>query len=293
MTLTDAIAAAGMTPPRNLVSGKWLRFPGIGKGSSNTAGWCRIITPHFARFGDWSTGLKATWCDESVVDSATSKRLLNEALRREREFAARTRMQQERAAQRAARIVGESVPQYHAYLKRKGFPTLIGLVHQGDPVVPKGKEIFGAQLVIPIRDAETYKRIISAQLIDERGEKVFLPGARTQRGIYRIGVEPKEAKRVALCEGYCTALSIHAALQRLPGPHAVIACFSANNLEIVAENFPQAFIAADNDQSKAGEEAAKRTGLPWVMPPDEGDDFNDLMLRHGLHAVTEVLRALQ
>lgn len=276
MTLAQAISAAGMTPPRAFPPGKWVRFPGIGKGRSNRAGWCRVITPTLAIYGDWSTGLSKVWRDDTHRDDAHSKRLLAEARERERRFAAEQRAKQASVAREAEELVRRAVPMTHPYLARKGFPTEVGLVRDG-------------KLLVPVRDAADYGRILSVQMIAEDGQKRFLPGGRTRGGVYRLGVPPKRARRIVLCEGYATGLSIMAALERLPGPHAVVVCFSARNLEIVAESAPAAVVAADHDESRTGEESARRTGLPWVMPPEIGD-FNDLHCARGLHAVTQALR---
>lgn len=298
MTLTDAISAAGMTPPTRMIPGRWLRFPGIGKGKANRAGWCRVISPTLAIYGDWSSDFRATWQDDAHRDNAQSARLLAQARAREAAFAAEQRAKQAAAAVRAEQIIRGALMRSHPYLERKGFPHLKALVHQGEPIVPAGKEIFGMQLVVPMRDALAYELLVSVQLIDERGEKVFLPGGRAMGAVFCLGAQPSRAKRLVICEGYATALSIDAALARLPGPHAVIASFSADNLVRVASKFPRAHIAADNDEpntrtgAKAGEEAAKKTGLPWAMPPEIGTDFNDMHRRHGIHAVTEVLRSL-
>jgi putative DNA primase/helicase len=298
MTLVEAITAAGMTPPPRVTPGRWLRFPGVGKGKENRAGWCRMITPTLAIYGDWSSDFKATWIDSAHRDDAQTARLLAQARAREAAFAAEQRARQAAAATRAEQIVRGALMRSHPYLERKGFAHLKALVHQGDPVVPAGKTIRGMQLVVPMRDALAYERLISAQLIDERGEKVFLPGGRATGAVFCIGATPGRARRILLCEGYATALSLDAALTRLPGPHAVIACFSADNLVRVASHFPRAQVAADNDEpnqrtgAKAGEEAARRTGLPWGMPPDVGTDYNDMHRSHGLHAVTEALRTL-
>jgi putative DNA primase/helicase len=101
-----------------------------------------------------------------------------------------------------------------------------------------------------------------------------------------------EAKHIVLCEGYATGLTIHAAIARLPGPNAVIVCFSARNLETVAQWFPTAVVAADNDASATGEQSALRTGLKWTMPYEVGTDFNDVHVAMGLHVVTQRMREL-
>lgn len=278
MTLYDAIAAAGMTPPRKLVEGRWLRFPGIGKGRSNRAGWCRVISPTLAIFGDWSSGFTETWRDQNHRDDEHTRRLLEEARQRERKFAAEQRERQSVVAREAQALVRDAIISGHPYLIRKGFPDRATLVREG-------------KLVIPVRDVDDYRQIISAQLIDESGNKKFLTGGRTKYGMHRIGARVSDAKRIALCEGYATGLSLDAALKRLPGPHCVIVCFSARNLESIASRYRlhDAVVAADHDESKTGEECAKRTGLRWTMPPEIGD-FNDMHLSRGLYAVVGAMR---
>lgn len=278
MTLVEAIADVGMTPPRNLIPGRWLRFPGIGKGHGNRAGWCRVITPTLAIFGDWSSGLSETWRDDSHRDDERSAKLLREAQERERLFAAAQRRKQDEVARQAQGLVRSAVISGHPYLIRKGFPNHASLVREG-------------HLVIPVRDVDNYRRVISVQLISEDGEKRFLPGGRTRGGVYRIG--HAGARKVALCEGYATGLTIDAALGLLTSSRAVIVCFSASNLARVADRFPGAVVVADNDISGTGQAAAERTGLRWIMPSVAGEDFNDLMIRegiHGIHAIKEILR---
>ncbi len=277
-TLTDALVSAGMTPPARIVPGRWMRFPGIGKGRSNRAGWCRLIAPTLAIYGDWSTGLSEIWADGAHHDDVEMARQLKEAKAREREFAAEQQRRQSNAAREAQGLIGAAAISTHPYLARKGFPERTGLVIDG-------------KLLIPLRDSRNYARVVSVQEIDSQGEKRFLTGSRTRGGIHRLGVAINRARRVLLCEGYATGLSLEAALKRLPGPHAVVACFSARNLEIVAEDLPKAIVCADHDVSQTGELAAKRTGLPWTMPAEVGD-FNDLHASRGLLAVTEAMREL-
>lgn len=276
MRLEEAIAATGMTPPKKIVEGRWLRFPGIGKGRSNRAGWCRVITPTLAIFGDWSSGFSETWRDEEHRDDERSAKLLKEARDRERQFAIEQRKKQDSAAKRAREIVRTSIISGHPYLIKKGFPERAALVQEGKLVIPVWDEFDG--------------ELISVQLIDEHGEKRFITGSRTRNGVHRIGAN--KAKRIALCEGYATGMSLDAAMGRLPGPHCVIVCFSARNLEAVARRYTlhDALVCADNDESLTGEQCAKRSGLRWVMPPDVGTDFNDMHQRHGLYAVVGVLR---
>lgn len=277
MTLNDAIAAAGMTPPHRIVPGRWMRFPGVGKGKSNRAGWCRLISPTLAIFGDWSSNISVTWRDDSHRDDAQTHQLLIEARQREQAFQRQQRQRQREVAAQAHLLITTCRQGTHCYLERKGFPHRRELIDEHK------------NLVIPMRDSQNYSQILSVQLIAENGEKKFLPGGRAKGAVFRIGAP--HASHIVLCEGFATGLSLDAALKRLPGLHAVLVCFSAQNLERVAEHFPRAVVAADNDASTTGEEAAKRTGLKWAMPAEVGD-FNDMHQLHGLHAVVERLRDL-
>ena len=275
MTLVEHMRAAGLTPPHTLVPGKWMRFPGVNKGRANRSGWCRLITPTLAVFGDWSLGLSEVWRDTDHVDDERSRAALAEARRREREFAAQQARRQAEAARKAQEMIRRAVAAPHPYLAKKGFPGERGLV-------------LGDRLLVPVRDAADYSRVLSVQEIGADGVKKFLPGGRTRLGIYRMGV--MGADRTVLCEGFATGLSIDAALSRLGRPHAVIVCFSARNLELVAERFPRAVVAADNDASRTGENSAKATGLHWTMPPIVGMDWNDIHREQGLYAVVAALR---
>lgn len=277
MQLHETLTAAGMTPPQSIAPGKWMRFPGCGKGRSNRAGWCRLITPTLAIYGDWSTGLSEIWRDGSHRDDAESRRLLREARAREVEFLRGQRTKQARVAHEAGLEFERSILMHHPYLERKGFHELFGFVR-------------GERLLVPMRDAVRYRDLINLQQIWPDGTKRFMTGGRAKGAIHRIGAP--HAWHTVLCEGYATGLSLDAALSLMSPSHAVIVCFSATNLVSIAEHFPKAFIAADNDHSATGEEAAKRSGLKWTMPYEVGTDFNDLHQNMGLHVVVERMREL-
>lgn len=286
MNLADAISATGMTPPRAFTCGRWLRFPGIGKGRSNRSGWCRVISPTLAIFGDWSSGLRTVWKDEQYVEDERSRKALADAQERERRFSAEEITRQRLVADKAREMIDGATISAHPYLARKGFPALQGLTVHG-------------KLLVPMMDFDRYPHVVSAQLIDDEGAKLFLKGGRAKYAVHRLGVIHTKARRVALCEGYATGLSIEAAIRMLPGPHCVLVCFSADNLERIAAKLPadcNGMVCADNDHpnkitgAKAGEEAAKRTGFPWVMPETVGHDWNDVHTSQGLRAVMEAIR---
>ena len=186
--------------------------------------------------------------------------------------------QEKKAAQAAAwkahRIILAAKLQQHQYLCTKGFPGTLGLVHDG-------------QLIVPIRDAEN-SALLSAQLIDRNGKKIFLPGSRVKGGTFRIG--PSDAPRW-LVEGYATGLSVKAALATLTSGNAlVVVCFSASNILAVAQ--PGDRIIADSDHHDVGAKAARESGCEWWMPPELGMDANDWHLQYGIDDLINELRPL-
>lgn len=277
MQLRETLLAAGMAPPEYLTPGRWHRFPGINKGRSNRAGWCRLITPTLAIYGDWSSGVSEIWRDSSHRDDEESRRLLREAREREVEFLKQQRTKQAAVAHEAVLEIENSILDCHPYLERKGFPDLVGFVR-------------GERLLVPMRDSIRYPEMVNLQQIWPDGTKRFLPGGRARGAIHRIGA--RHARHTILCEGYATGLSLDAALKLVSPSHAVVVCFSAMNMVKVAEQFPKALVAADNDRSATGEEAAKQTRLPWTMPYEVASDFNDLHQSMGLHVVVERMREL-
>lgn len=275
LTLHDAIAAAGMTPPKVFREGRWLRFPGVGKGRNNRAGWCRIISPTLAIYGDFSSNLRATWTDANHRNDETTERLLKEARERERQFYWEQRERQRQVAKQGEELLNAAHLNRHPYLAAKGFPDVHGLC-------------FGDQLLVPVRDVKT-SDLISVQNISPKGEKKFMVGSRARGGIHRLGA--MRASHTVLCEGYATGLSLYEAAKRLWRDVRVVVCFSAGNLECVAREFCDAIVAADHDASGVGERTAKATGKRWIMPPEVGD-FNDVHVQHGLVCVVQMLRKM-
>lgn len=182
------------------------------------------------------------------------------------------------ASLRAVAMVKGAAWGPHPYLARKGFPRECGPVLDG-------------RLLVPMWAAQDYgKKLNSVQTIAADGEKKFLPGGKAKGSIFRIGSGPE----LWHCEGYATGLSILEALKSLHRRATVVVCFSAANLQLVASSLGGR-VAADNDKPDkegrcAGSLAAIASGLPWVMPPDLGDDFNDYHQRAGLRAVADLLR---
>ena len=145
--------------------------------------------------------------------------------------------------------------------------------------------IYKSKLIIPIMD-ETGK-LWSLQMIDEHGNKRFLPGGRTGGCFYIIGTNlVKDARRVGLAEGYATCMTIHTS-KKVP----MVVCFNAGNLKSVSQKLADALpgkeftIYADNDTNEVGVtkavEAAQVSNAEVVMPEEEGMDFNDQVAMTG------------
>lgn len=180
-----------------------------------------------------------------------------------------------RAALEAMRIVSEASLAKHPYLVRKGFPEALGLV-------------LGENLIVPMRDHKT-GQLLSIQSIGE--QKKFLAGGRAKGAVFTIG--PKKATQKWLVEGYATGLSVKAALDALYIQAQVCICFSASNLQYVADKIPgRRFVFADHDESGTGQRAAEATGLPWVMSPVLGEDANDLHQRAGIWELVKLVKSL-
>lgn len=195
------------------------------------------------------------------------------AFRRQNQQARKDRTEQYlQAGLQAARMIGQAVLCTHPYLAAKGFPAELGFVLDGE-------------LLVPMRDCRHYDKLVGCQRITMEGKK-FVGGQRAKGAIYRLG--PVKGERW-LCEGYATGLSLRAALADLRRQAQVWVCFSAGNLAHVGKGMINAYVMADNDESRAGELAAIETNLPWVMPPEIGSDANDYHQAKGLRALVKVI----
>lgn len=171
----------------------------------------------------------------------------------------------------------------HQYLTYKGFATDKAFVS-------------GIELLIPMRNVMT-NELQTLQRIywiaeERRYEKKMLSGGKAKGAVFVLG--NKNAQETILCEGYCTGLSIKKAAESVGLKLSVIVCFSDSNMVYVASQLnTKCYIFADNDASNAGEKAALKTGLPYVMADEVGHDANDLMQSKGLFAVAKKLMQLR
>lgn len=216
--------------------------------------------------------------------------------RAEAERRARRRVEVARIAQG---LIKHASVSEHAYLGAKGFRDERGMTIR---LQPGDWRRFGFRsepepphpllLLLPMRDV-TSGEVVSAQFIDVKGHKTFLPGGQMKGTVTRLG----RGSERWLCEGYATGLSVRAALQALCRQGEVVICWNAGNLPVIAETLPgRRFVIADNDVSGAGERFASKTGLPWWQPPrPEGVktvDANDYHQSAGLRALSDAMRGL-
>jgi phage/plasmid primase-like uncharacterized protein len=232
---------------------------------------------------NWAAEARAQWFSDADAHPWTEA---EKAEWRAKRFAAQSAKDREyqRAAMRGAEMMRDAQPGEHGYLTIKGFPEAQGFVAKD-----------GA-LLIPMRNLAT-NNLQGLQVIrwDEparKYEKKMLPGMRAKGAVFRMG--DKTAPETFLVEGYATGLSVLAALRSIGLRASVLVCFSANNIEVVAQQLScKAFVCADNDASKTGQTTAEKTGLPYCMSPIEGEDFNDLHARAGLFAVCQLLMGVR
>ncbi|WP_186032023.1 toprim domain-containing protein [Burkholderia gladioli] len=184
------------------------------------------------------------------------------------------------AAREAGEILARCETDRHPYLAAKGFPDERGMIDRD------------GRLVVPMRDAGDYARLNSVQWINDAGEKKFLTGGTAKGSVFVMGAGANNARGEHwLVEGFATGLSVRNALRSMYRSARVVVCFSAGNLQHVAGTYcGRRYVVADNDVSGTGARVAAATGLPWGMPPVEGDDANDMHQRSGLRALAALLR---
>lgn len=280
-----AIRASGLEPPSVVEPGRLHRFPGIGKRSSNRAGWCLLFEDgRGGSFGDWSSGFSENWQAGRREQFSREERA---AFRRKvaavRFAAERERAeQQNRAASRASAIWhgAASAPANHPYLLRKQVGAHLARIYKGSLLLPVMK-LDGSIRSLQFIAADGGKKLLS------HGQKKGC-AVPVNRMLSTDLVQPQQ---VVICEGWATGATLAA-----DTPNAlVLAAIDAGNLMAVAlcvrSRWPDVVItiAGDDDRKTAGNpgrskatvaaiEADALLALPqWPEDaPDALSDFNDL-----------------
>lgn len=234
---------------RDLVMDQWVRVPTTDHPHKKNGAY--IFNGNSGAVQNWALHVTPiTWRDKDAkhdpqIQIRAKKAVEDQAMR------------QQDAAKKAAWILHNSVKSTHPYLAKKGFPEEKGYVWDG-------------KLVIPMR---IEGNLVGCQLINQIGNKKFLYGQKTKGATACFDNKGS----IIFCEGYATALSIRRTLKKSMTRYCIHVCFSAGNLIEVAKSMPDCIVVADNDP--VGVRAAKKTGRPFWVSPNVGEDFNDYELR--------------
>lgn len=294
MTIDQAIeqacASVGIVPPKARGHGRWLTTNTLDGGKAGKGDGRVILNDRNVTAFNWRTGEKQTvWIDDRP-STPKERRIIAQQIKVEQE---KKQAQAGRAARTAQSIVGAAVTSTHPYLSAKGFPSEQALVieashirrHVGDYLIA------GEQAIV--MPARLGNQIRSVQLIWEDGTKKFLAGGQIEGTCHRVA----RGNDHWLCEGFATGLTLRAALKGLKRTDTVLCCFSAANVLAVSRSIKgRCFIVTDNDKPiehfdslGTGEHYARISGKPYVMPPQLGDDLNDMHMKGGIFAVQKLL----
>jgi putative DNA primase/helicase len=300
MSIEDAIQQAcsevGIAPPKAHAYGRWLKADAAGKNGKGDGRL--IINDTHVTAWNWQTGERVTVGVKGELTKVQRQDIAKD-IERQRNW------QKQSAANAsiiAQRIASRAVLGRHPYLQRKGLDAEKGMVipravvtevvstfHDSAYLTPAGAE---RAIVIPARIGT---RLSSLQLIWEDGTKKFLFGGQMERASHRLAT----GRFTWFCEGFATGLSARAALRSLNRSDGVLVGFSAYNVALLAkEATGRRAIITDHDKPLpqfgglgTGEYYAKQTGVPYLMPPQQGDDINDVHRREGIFEVQRLLSA--
>lgn len=279
-----AMHAANIVPVLNRGGisddGQLIRFHVDGDNKGTLNGWAVLHGDGIpaGEFGSWKTGESHSWCAKHDSELTQAERIEQkrrvELARVERERTQKIRHAE--AAKEASAAWQAAEPAFdHPYLRAKGVQS-----HGLRVVRENGNGVRTGDLLVPVENSRG--ELVSLQRITDSGAKFYLAGGEKRGCFYRFGGDGP----AWLVEGYATGASVHAATDQ-----PVVVAFDAGNLKQIADLLRgQLFgVAADNDESGVGQKAADATGLPWVMPPTTGQDWNDYAAEHGAEAVRELL----
>lgn len=263
----NAIAAAGLAPPKTVIAdGKLHRFASNGK-PGDDAGWYLLFDDRIPAgcFGDWRTGFSQKWqADFGRALTRAEKAAHVEtvrAMRCERESEEARRKAEARERAEMIWTTASPAPDDHAYLTRKGIKAHGARLHKG-------------ALLIPMR---ADGKIHSLQFIGGDGDKRFLSGGRVAGCYHSIG-NTRGASALCIAEGFATGATIFEATG-----YPVAVAFNAGNLLAVARALREKFadmplvLCADDDQHTPGNpgltkatEAARAVGGRLAVPQFAG-----------------------
>lgn len=281
--------ARGVILPADLsgAMGAWLRFPDPDHRHKDN-GFVKIFAgePFRAVYGIWPD-IKETFAPQGAPMDEADRRRLREAIEAQR-------IERERHQAEARTKAIEATRRYWASLNPEPRTTPYVKAKRLRPI--PGTRTDGPVLVVPVYNPAG--ELCSVQKIQPDGKKRFATGCPVAGGWFAI---PGKQGPVIVCEGVATGASLSEATGL-----AVMAAFSANNLEAVARmahtRYPERklILAADNDTLtaertgknpgfEAAQAAAEAVGGLLVIPP--AGDFNDLAQARGPEALRVKIEA--
>lgn len=240
--------------------------------------------------GDWKSGFKENFCsiEKSTLTPGQRKQYAQDMAKKQEQNRIETDKRHLSAKDEIGKIWSESSTEKldnHRYLVKK-------------KINPSNIRIKGNSIVVPMFDVNHI--LWNLQIIKPDGIKLFHKGGKISGCHHSMGFLNNILPQIILCEGYSTGASIY---QATGIPTAV--CFSANNLESVAESLRARYpntkiiVAGDDDQFNSvniGRNksfiAAKKVNASVIFPvfkdlSTKPTDFNDLHCLEGLETVRE------
>ena len=163
-------------------------------------------------------------------------------------------------------------PETFPYLLRKGVPSY-GLRTDTDGTM-------GQVILIPALDANN--QVVGLERINAEGQKQHL--GEKKNTFFLIG-EPRPGEQVFIAEGYATACSIH----EITGSPVAIS-FSAFNLPNVAQILKRKEFKPTVCTDAGAPEVPGFRNIQTPEGTPKGQDWNDLLLKHGLDEARRMFR---
>lgn len=325
MIQEEVLIALGSCPDLDMIqdNGEIIRFDDNEKGRRNKNCWL-CVYPYTSRLywtrGNWREGTNG-----HASENGESKRWTAAEWKEFRHQEQKRKEEKERDREeklKELRTWFKSLPTYgemrkyysHSYLEAKGLETsrkvaqvakIYDVPHEyvdKRDRLPDRKNLF---LVFPIIGSSGL--LESVQIIDNwSNEKRFESGLSLTGRFYPLLESDSKRDLIFACEGFATGFSIFSATKRV-----TVVCLNCGNLlkgiqgattyllnywklnETPEEFYKRFIIVADNDRSRAGENAAeaacKKLGCSYVLIPEIGMDANDYHQKHGLKALCQIL----
>ncbi|ROV57119.1 hypothetical protein EGH82_23060 [Vibrio ponticus] len=306
------IVQRGLEPPKQVIAdGKLHRFSSNGKRSDKSGYYVLFNNPDGSiagKWGCWRSQETEVWSSKGNSKLTTAEKLeLQENKRKACDEIAKMVISRTNWA-RTLLDGASPANTEHPYLQKKGIFSLDGVFYLESLCCslffsnPDNTRTIRNVLIIPISDLDG--NLLTLQAISEQGDKMFMAGGKMEGGTF---VFYGCSERIYVAEGFATAGTVHQATGA-----TVVCAFNANNLKVVAplikDKYPESIVivAADNDHQKEREgkgnkgldvakELFDKEQIAYTSPDfnenNEGTDWNDYALLHGIEQVSKAMEA--